>query len=100
MKKINQFLENWEWYTNDFAVYFAIKYFGKDNERWWVANEVGGVYHINDYFFNMTDMVDFVRYKYSRKQMFEYYEYSLDFLSKRKNDHLPICIRDYKKLIK
>lgn len=96
----NSYIEAWEYFTRDLARYFARKYFGSDAEAWWVADEIGGVYCINDYFFNLNDMVDFIRYKYSAKKMFEYYEYSLDFLSKRKNDHLPICIRDWKKLKK
>lgn len=51
---------------------FATKYFGKDTERWWVADEPGGVYFINDYFFDMREMAEFVQYKYTRKEMFEY----------------------------
>lgn len=97
MKK-NDLLVSWEWYTNELAEYFAIKYFGKATEHWWIADDKGGVYCINDYFFDLKDMVDFIRYHYSVEKMFEYYEYSLNYYENRKDDTLPINIETYKKL--
>jgi hypothetical protein len=92
---INGFLQTWEAHTNYLARHFALKYFGKDKEDWWVADEIGGVYHINDYFFNLDTMVQFLKHNYSVKKMFEYYDYQLKCIEDKK---IPICIRDYKKL--
>jgi hypothetical protein len=79
------------------GIIFAKKYFGLDCEYWWVADESGGVMHINDYFFNMEDMIDYMKYKYTSKKMFEHYDYALEELTV---DRSPINIRNYKKLIK
>lgn len=91
--------------TDELAKTFAEKYFGKDSDQWWVADEIGGVYFINDYFFNLLEMVEFLRYKYTRKMMFDYYEYKLEFEQKQYDNDprisqrlSPICIRDYKKM--
>jgi len=80
---------------NEFARYFEVRYFGKCvDDVHWVSEEIGGVYVIADYFFDMRSMTDFVRYSYSKKDMFDYYEYTL-------SEPKPlICIRDWKKLIK
>lgn len=71
-------LKVWELYTQQLADEFVLKYFDKDADYRWIANEVGGVLFVNDCFFNLKDMVDFIRYKYSKKKMFKYYEYMLD----------------------
>lgn len=91
----NEFLKSWEYATKNLAEYFSARYFGNGAEMYWVADDIAGVLFINDYFFNLSDMVDFIRYDYSKEKMFEYYEYSLECSDKKEN---PVCIRDYKKL--
>jgi hypothetical protein len=100
MKNINIELNDYLNSVDMLADYFANRYFGKDNDLWWVGDDIGGVAVIADYFFNMSDIVEFIKYKYSRKQMFEYYDYKLDYQMKpnHKKDDVLICIRDYKKL--
>lgn len=95
MKKKSNHLKNWEVVTDQLAEYFAYLYFGTDTETWWVAGNIGSVYYINDRFFSAQDMVDFIKYKYSAKKMFEYYDYALDLAMEEK---IPINIRNYKKL--
>lgn len=110
MKKINKgvedsvmaimYLHEWEDSTDDLVNYFISKYFGnfEDSEHWWVADEIGGVLYVNDYWFSVSDIVDFIRYKYSKKMMFKYYDYKLEYGSKEKhskNDYL-INIKSYK----
>jgi len=89
----------WEVKTHLLAEYFVKRYFGKpdDVEHWWVADDIGGVLSVADYFFSLSDIVAFIKYKYTRKQLFEYYEYRTD-LGMKKKPELPICIRDWKKL--
>ena len=101
----SQFLASWEAETNNLAKLFEKKYFGMDTESWWVAGTIGDTYYINDRFFNLSDMVDFLRYKYSAKDMFDYYDYHLDFemeqseKNPKMNDkQYPINIKNWKKL--
>ena len=83
---------------NRFARYFEDRYFGKDStETWWTAEIVGGTLVINDYFFTLDDMMNFIRYDYSNDDMFNYYQYALDTYGE---DKVTVCIRDWRKLIK
>lgn len=77
----SEFLKEYERACDNFSQYFAAKYFGKDYgdfDMWWVAEEIGGVLHINDYFFNMDDMVAYVKYGYSKEKMFQHYEWAME----------------------
>ena len=76
-KEIKLELDFWEMVTQSLVEAFTLKYFGKDVESWWVADEVGGVLFINDYFFNLRDITDYIRYYYPKEKMFEYYDYAL-----------------------
>ena len=81
-----------------FADYFVKRYFESEpSDIYWIAGIKGGVLCINDYFFNFDNMINFVRYKYTANQVFGYYDYALDMSYKKES---PICIRDWKKLIK
>ena len=55
-----------------------------------VAGDVTGVWEFNDYYFSVNKMYEFMLYKYTQDEVFDYYEYML-------NDG-KICIRDWKKL--
>jgi hypothetical protein len=95
LTEADQVIFSFEMEADLLARYFARRYFGKDTEEWWVADEIGGVYYINDRFFNVQDMVDFIKYKYSADKMFEYYDYALDLAMEGKT---PINIKNWKKL--
>ena len=69
---------NWEHSTQELTNHFIKKYFGNDTENYWVADEVGSVLFVNDYFFDLNTIIDFLRYKYSKDKMFEYYDYQLN----------------------
>jgi len=88
-------LEQWEDATTELVRYFSDRYFGKNIEFYFISNDISNVICIADYFFDVKEIVDFIRYKYTRKQMFEYYDYSLEVYTRNER---PICIRDYKKL--
>lgn len=78
MRLKNQaFFKNWENTTAVLTAVFRIRYFGRSAGGYWIANEIGSVYVINDHFFNLDSIADFLRYEYTRKDMFAYYEYSL-----------------------
>lgn len=59
------------------ALFFSRKYFGSVLYDW-VAGDIGGMCVINDYFFNTETMLDYMKYRYTPKQMFEHYEKDLD----------------------
>ncbi len=92
-----QEIKQYEQACNKIAQYFIKRYFGKDTENWWIADEIGSVLHINGYFFDMKDIVDFIKYKYTRNQMFEYYNYDL---KNREKAETSINIKNYKKICK
>jgi len=97
-------LTKWEKATNELANAFRRKYFDQiGSDYYWIADEIGGTYHINDYFFSLRDMVDFLRYKYSEKDMFDYYDYELELekynmLNKNKKKKIVVNIENWKKL--
>jgi hypothetical protein len=94
MKK--ELIQEWEDFNDKLAEYFALKYFGKDTEVWWIAGESGGVLYINDRFFSPQDMIDYLRYSYSKDKMFEHYDYSL---ACREKEESPINIKNYRQLV-
>jgi hypothetical protein len=100
---MNIYLERWEHNTSELTESFITKYFGKieEVEYYWIAGEIGGVLSVADYFFNLGDIVDFIKYHYSKDLMFEYYDYALDYHMQEKHkasDYL-INIKNYKKLM-
>lgn len=98
MKK--KLMREWEEATQKLTDYFVSTHFGKkgDCDVYWIADDVGGCVHVNDYFFSLQDIVDFLKYGYSTDQVFEYYAYDLN--CAQDGEENPICIRDWKKLMK
>ena len=68
-----------EYYSgcNELARLFMLKYFGKDADvpPDWVADQIGGVLIVNDYFFNMRDIIIALTKNVTRKKLFEWYDY-------------------------
>ena len=83
----------WEDATGSLKLLFVDKYFGRDAESWWVADGIGGVLFVNDYFFDLNDIVEFLKYGYPAKKMFEYYDYRLKLQEKNK---YPVNIKNYR----
>lgn len=83
------------------AMFFTKRYFGNSysySSRDWVALDIGGVLMVNDHFFNVDDMIQYMKNKYTRKEMFAYYEYALGIRSEGE-DKLPVNIKHWKKRI-
>lgn len=74
---MKEHLTKWEQETDRLANLFVRHYFDREADTYWVADEIGGVLYVNDHFFDLNDIVDFIRYRYSKKKMFEYYDYAL-----------------------
>lgn len=89
-------LKRWENETKELCDLFVLHYFDEDADVYWVADEIGGVLFVNDYFFNLSDIVDFIRHRYSKKKMFEYYDYALKCAVV---DKRPTNIKSYRHLV-
>jgi hypothetical protein len=117
---MNEFETNYSMYKHaveSITMCFAHKYFGEYyqyNKSDWVGLEIGGVICINDYWFNVDDMISFMKYKYTKNEMFAYYDYALEVSDDKRStwkkiymlimneyhNTSPVCIRDWKKLKK
>jgi len=60
------------------AKYFVERYFGKDAEYYWIAGHLGGTIEVADRFFDISEIAEFIRNKYSAKMLFAYYDKKLD----------------------
>lgn len=74
--------------TNELAIMFVEKYFSKDyvfdDDFYWVGSqdEDREVLAVGDYFFNLERIVDAIRYKATKKQLFDFYDTELERLHK------------------
>lgn len=76
--KNNIKLKEWEKTTNQLANYFVKKYFGKAASHvYWVADCIGDIFCVNDYFFSIDDIIWFLRCDYTEEALFDYYDYRL-----------------------
>lgn len=94
---LKELLKNIETHAYQLGEEFADKYFGKDSERWWIAEEIGGVLYINDHFFSLGELMDFTRFSYSKKAMFEYKDYQMECHEKNES---PINIKAFRHIEK
>jgi len=64
----------------DLANIFCKKYFGEDcyDPEDWVGGDIGGILNVGDYFFNMSDIEEALKFKASRKELFGFYDYRLE----------------------
>lgn len=67
-------IEQYHNICNSVASFFANKYFGPHTSYHWIADDIGGVCEINESFFNVIEMIEYMKYKYTPKQMFDYHE--------------------------
>lgn len=88
-------IKDWEDATTEVANHFVRKYFGKGAETYWVADCIGDVFYVNDRFFNVDEMVDFIKYSYTENQVFKYYNYNLKC---HEDNEVPINIKNWIKL--
>lgn len=89
-------ITKWEKATNELARIFAKQYYDTD-DFYWVADDIGGVLNIADDFFEVNDILDYMRYEYPTDKMFEHHQYAQEMWEKEEEDSI-ICIRDYIKL--
>ena len=87
-------LKNWEKETNKLADVFVKKYFGKNaSDVFWVADDIGGVLCINDYFFNFNMIREAIKYSASIEKLFDYHDE--EFKLAMKNKKMNISLKNY-----
>lgn len=81
---MNKHLLDWHEATQDLVEHFIATYFvDKDMPReelevYWVADEIGGVLVIGDYFFDMYTITTAIRVSCPEKNLFEWYDYTIE----------------------
>ena len=93
MKDTNIVIKEYKAICNQIFDIFVDKYFHGDAETQW-GDEVGGIIFIDDYHFSITDMLEYMKYKYSKKDVFKYHNYAMDCEIKNIS---PTNIKNYKK---
>lgn len=63
---------------NGIAKKFVRKYFDREVDWRWIADDIGGILEVGDYYFNLDRMVTALRYKATQKQLFDYYDMQLE----------------------
>jgi len=95
---MNDLIAQYETACHHIASYFVKKYFETDYDTdknvWWIANEIGGCLCINDHFFSIEKMLDYMKNKATPEQMFEHYEYVIQ------EGNRNLTYKAYKKLLK
>jgi len=74
MKVLDQFKKA----TQELADKFLQIYFEDCYDWHWVADEIGGVLNVEDYFFNLSDILVIMKYLPTFEQIDTYYNYSND----------------------
>lgn len=83
MKKKSVQLKMYEQVCNELMYAFLDEYYLdggatiNDIDFYWIGSEPGGVLSVGDEFFGMDNIVDAMRYKPTRKQLFDFYYYEL-----------------------
>ena len=68
---------NYEKAVNNYVDTFIVKHFEDTQvEYYWVAQEVGGILCVNDYFINFLDIVNDIDNNVPKNIIFDYLEYS------------------------
>lgn len=70
-------IKNWNKATQALADKFVETYF-EESECWWISDEVGGVYFVNDMFFSVDRMKEALELKATQGQLFDYYHLELE----------------------
>ena len=71
-------ISNWQDATQALATRFKDKYFSKDAEMWWVADNIGGTLEISDHYFNLDFIITSIDKNVTITNMFGYYSLDLD----------------------
>lgn len=88
-------IKEYEQACRKIAEAFTKKYF-KDPESWCVADDPTDVWYINDCYFTVDQMYEFLKNRYSQKMMFDYYYERLEHYQKNNTTDCFPNIKSYK----
>lgn len=72
-KKEAKLLQDWDIATSALTEHFIKKFFGNDAEWWWVSDDIGTVLYVNDFFFEIHEIVMALKLKPTITQLIKYY---------------------------
>lgn len=90
---MNKNLANWYEATQDLVEDFIATYFVDEDtprgdlEVYWIADEVGGVLVIGDYFFDMYAITTAIRISCPIEKLFEWYDHTVEHENNINLDH-------------
>jgi hypothetical protein len=90
-------LEQYNEIAEEYRLAFFEKHDFEDPEWYWVADVIGDVLHVNDYYFGYDQIRHDIDNNLDANVMFEYYEYSLD---KGMKNETPVNLDNYCKGIR
>lgn len=93
-------ITNWRKATEALAKVFTKKYFpdevyGKDT--FWVGDEIGGVFSVSDYFFDVNRMIECLELNATFEQLSDYYYDSLDYCMENPDKPMHTSYKNYLK---
>lgn len=92
--KVKNVLKQWEKSTQELTDYFVKKYFDNvASDVYWISDEIGGCLAINDYFFSLDRIVEAIKYRATKKELFDFCDLELKHLSDGKQ--ININFRNY-----
>ena len=83
---MNKYLKNYYNSIEELTKHFCNKYFKgvyEYNVDDWA--DIGGIIHINDYWFSMSDIEDAIKYNATKKELFEFYDFNYERRLNKKN---------------
>jgi len=81
---------------NAMAMVFLKRFFDYGNgDFYWVADEIGGVLCVNDYFFNMDLIVEAMRLKPSEEMFFNFYDYEMSYYNSSKKPKVKYNLKNF-----
>jgi hypothetical protein len=74
--EFEEILIDWEFACGELSSAFLDELYENETmpEVYWIADEVGGVLHFNDYFVSTNIMADYFKYGYTPDQFFDWYD--------------------------
>ncbi len=100
MEKEMIIIDNWRRATERVAMVFTKKYFKGNKygeDTFWVADEIGGVFCVSDYFFNIDRIIEALESKATWEQLVDYYNLETEHAMEHPDLPTPINFRNYVK---
>jgi hypothetical protein len=79
----------------DYVAEVFTEFYFEEAGFYWIAEEIGGMISVNDHFFSLGNMVDYIRNEYTVDQMFKHYDYTFEEAMEKRS---PINIKNWRKL--